>query len=71
MAVATLERCYDNPVIFSGIVKIRRGEAVKLMMSANSLSSVKTIMRDCITRVMVIFFMLFIFYSGISKIIHI
>ena len=70
MAIATLERCYDNPVVFSGIVKIRRGEAVKLMMSANSLSSVKTIMRDCITRVIVIFITLFILYCDKSKAIH-
>jgi farnesyl-diphosphate farnesyltransferase len=30
MAIATLERCYNNPKVFSTEVKIRKGEAVKV-----------------------------------------
>lgn len=43
MAIATLERCYDNPGVFTGVVKIRKGEAVRMMMEATSLDSVKAI----------------------------
>jgi len=35
MAIATLERCYNNPLVFQQEVKIRKGEAVKLMMECN------------------------------------
>ncbi|BFZ11069.1 hypothetical protein BsWGS_14108 [Bradybaena similaris] len=45
MAVATLERCYNNPKVFSGVVKIRKGEAVRIMMGSTSLEKVKAIMR--------------------------
>lgn len=43
MAVATLERCYNNPNIFAGVVKIRKGEAVKMMLQATDLEKVKAI----------------------------
>jgi len=33
MAIATLERCYNNRGVFTGIVKIRKGEAAKLILS--------------------------------------
>ncbi|PVD32387.1 hypothetical protein C0Q70_07821 [Pomacea canaliculata] len=44
MAIATLERCYNNPAVFTGVVKIRKGEAVKMMMGSTSLEKVKAIM---------------------------
>ena len=43
MAIATLERCYNNPAVFKGVVKIRKGEAVKLMMEATEIEKVKAI----------------------------
>ena len=44
MAIATLERCYNNPAVFEGVVKIRKGEAVKMMMGVSSIEKVKAIM---------------------------
>ena len=51
MAVATLERCYNNPTVFTGVVKIRKGEAVKMMMEATSMDSVKAIFSHFVTHV--------------------
>ncbi|KAI8764680.1 squalene synthase [Biomphalaria glabrata] len=45
MAIATLERCYNNPKVFTGVVKIRKGEAVRMMLGATSIERVKAIMR--------------------------
>lgn len=39
MAIATLALCYDNYGVFTGVVKIRRGLAVKLMMESTSFVS--------------------------------
>uniref|UniRef100_UPI00358E4C63 squalene synthase isoform X2 n=1 Tax=Myxine glutinosa TaxID=7769 RepID=UPI00358E4C63 len=44
MAIATLAACYNNPQVFCGVVKIRKGLAVTLMMEANSMRAVKDIM---------------------------
>ncbi|XP_076457035.1 squalene synthase-like isoform X2 [Babylonia areolata] len=44
MAIATLERCYNNPAVFTGVVKIRKGEAVKMMMGVSNIEKVKAIM---------------------------
>jgi len=35
MAIATLATCYSNPNVFMGVVKIRKGEAVKIMLDLN------------------------------------
>jgi len=43
MAIATLERCYNNPHVFSGVVKIRKGEAVRLMMEATNMKKLYAI----------------------------
>ena len=51
MAVATLERCYNNPSVFTGVVKIRRGEAVRLMSMATNLESVKAIFSYFVSKV--------------------
>ncbi len=39
MAIATLAECYDNPRVFSGVVKIRKSLAVCLMLEAASFNS--------------------------------
>ncbi|KAK7092172.1 squalene synthase-like [Littorina saxatilis] len=44
MAIATLERCYNNPAVLTGVVKIRKGEAVKMMMGVSNVEKVKAIM---------------------------
>ncbi|CAL8316078.1 unnamed protein product [Merluccius merluccius] len=43
MALATLSACYNNPKVFGGVVKIRKGQAVTLMMDATSMEAVQTI----------------------------
>ncbi|XP_063078394.1 squalene synthase isoform X2 [Engraulis encrasicolus] len=43
MAIATLSACYNNPMVFSGVVKIRKGQAVTLMMQATNMVAVKNI----------------------------
>ncbi|XP_064620625.1 squalene synthase-like [Lineus longissimus] len=50
MAIGTYERCYNNPNVFEGIVKIRKGEAVRLMMESTSLDGVKAIMSYFLTQ---------------------
>jgi farnesyl-diphosphate farnesyltransferase len=33
MAIATLAECFDNPLVFTGVVKIRKGQAARLMQA--------------------------------------
>eukprot|EP00316_Scyphosphaera_apsteinii_P007886 CAMPEP_0119304092 /NCGR_PEP_ID=MMETSP1333-20130426/5399_1 /TAXON_ID=418940 /ORGANISM="Scyphosphaera apsteinii, Strain RCC1455" /LENGTH=788 /DNA_ID=CAMNT_0007306909 /DNA_START=55 /DNA_END=2421 /DNA_ORIENTATION=+ len=40
MAIATLAECFNNPKVFSGVVKIRKGMAAKLVLSSNSIANV-------------------------------
>ncbi|XP_041106595.1 squalene synthase isoform X2 [Polyodon spathula] len=40
MAIATLSACYNNPLVFQGVVKIRKGQAVTLMMEATNMVAV-------------------------------
>ncbi|KAM8953277.1 squalene synthase-like [Pelodytes ibericus] len=44
MAIATLASCYNNQQVFKGVVKIRKGQAVTLMMDATNIQAVKAIM---------------------------
>ncbi|XP_072490490.1 squalene synthase isoform X3 [Notamacropus eugenii] len=44
MAIATLAACYNNQQVFKGRVKIRKGQAVTLMMEATNMPAVKAIM---------------------------
>ena len=37
MAIATLSMCYDNHNVFTGVVKIRKGTAVSLMLRATNM----------------------------------
>jgi len=36
MAIATLADLYDNPKVFTGVVKIRKGMAAKLILDTKS-----------------------------------
>ncbi|XP_022083418.1 squalene synthase-like [Acanthaster planci] len=46
MAIATLAECYNNPRVFSGVVKIRKGQAVVMMLEATSMDSIRTIISN-------------------------
>lgn len=46
MAIATLAACYNNQQVFKGVVKIRKGQAVTLMMDATNLPAVKAIFQQ-------------------------
>jgi len=40
MAIATLDKCYANPKVFTGVVKIRKGTSCKLILRTNNLDEV-------------------------------
>eukprot|EP00529_Nitzschia_sp_RCC80_P013975 CAMPEP_0113510930 /NCGR_PEP_ID=MMETSP0014_2-20120614/38408_1 /TAXON_ID=2857 /ORGANISM="Nitzschia sp." /LENGTH=745 /DNA_ID=CAMNT_0000406933 /DNA_START=17 /DNA_END=2251 /DNA_ORIENTATION=+ /assembly_acc=CAM_ASM_000159 len=40
MAIATLEYCYANSNVFTGVVKIRKGSSCKLILNTNNLDEV-------------------------------
>ena len=40
MAIATIEACFDNPRVFTGVVKIRKGLAARLILDSNSMEGV-------------------------------
>ena len=44
MAIATLALCYNNKDVFRGVVKIRKGEAVQLIMESTDMENFKRIM---------------------------
>ncbi|KAG8445847.1 hypothetical protein GDO86_010583 [Hymenochirus boettgeri] len=44
MAIATLAACYNNQQVFKSVVKIRKGQAVTLMMDATNIQAVRAIM---------------------------
>lgn len=43
MAIATLAMCFDNYDVFKGVVKIRKGVAVQMMMAATDMNAVYSI----------------------------
>lgn len=43
MAIATLEKCYANSDVFTGVVKIRKGTSCKLLLRTNTLDQVHEI----------------------------
>ena len=51
MAIAILVACYNNKQVFRGVVKIRKGQAVTLMMDATNMQSVKAIMYQYVEEV--------------------
>jgi farnesyl-diphosphate farnesyltransferase len=40
MAIATLDKCYTNSNVFTGVVKIRKGTSCKLLLRTNTLDEV-------------------------------
>jgi farnesyl-diphosphate farnesyltransferase len=40
MAISTLEKCYNNVDVFTGVVKIRKGTSCKLLLRTNTLDEV-------------------------------
>ena len=51
MAIATLAACYNNQQVFRGIVKIRKGQAVTLMMDATNMPAIKAIIYQYIEEI--------------------
>ncbi|XP_076786981.1 squalene synthase isoform X3 [Arvicanthis niloticus] len=51
MAIATLAACYNNQQVFRGVVKIRKGQAVTLMMDATNMPAVKAIIYQYIEEI--------------------
>jgi len=51
MAVATLERCYNNAKVFTGVVKIRKGETVRMITVATNIDAVKAIFSHFVSKV--------------------
>lgn len=49
MAIATLSVCYDNAQVFRGVVKIRKGEAVSLMLEGTSMPALYAIFARYVT----------------------
>jgi farnesyl-diphosphate farnesyltransferase len=52
MAIATLEKCYANSDVFTGVVKIRKGTSCKLLLKTNTLDEVHETFFDFATAVM-------------------
>jgi len=51
MAIATLEKLYDNPMVFTGVVKIRKGMSCKLISRTTSLSEVHEVFSNFAGRI--------------------
>ncbi|OQV16171.1 Squalene synthase [Hypsibius exemplaris] len=51
MAIATLERCYNNPHVFRKNVKIRKGAAVRLMDQSTSMLAIRNFMNHFCTKI--------------------
>lgn len=51
MAIATLAACYNNKQVFRGVVKIRKGQAVTMMMDATNVQAVKAIIYQYVEEV--------------------
>ena len=46
MAIATLEKLYNNADVFTGVVKIRKGLSCKLILHTNSIDELHEIFHD-------------------------
>eukprot|EP00916_Digyalum_oweni_P003766 GHVL01006706.1.p1 GENE.GHVL01006706.1~~GHVL01006706.1.p1 ORF type:complete len:398 (-),score=73.84 GHVL01006706.1:1237-2430(-) len=51
MAIATLERCFNNPNVFKKCVKIRKGEAVKLMLKSTNFVNVCEFFKEYLLKI--------------------
>jgi farnesyl-diphosphate farnesyltransferase len=52
MAIATLEKCYNNPDVFTGVVKIRKGLSCKLIIQTETLDQVHVIFNTYATAIL-------------------
>jgi hypothetical protein len=43
MAIATLDKLYGNPLVFTGVVKIRKGMSCKLILQTNNIPELHAI----------------------------
>nr|XP_035948288.1 squalene synthase isoform X2 [Halichoerus grypus] len=57
MAIATLAACYNNQQVFKGVVKIRKGQAVTLMMDATNMPAVKAIIYQYMEEFLPVFYL--------------
>ena len=51
MAMATLAKIYNNPDVFTEVVKIRKGLAAKLMVETNSMEEVNKVMNKYVEQI--------------------
>jgi farnesyl-diphosphate farnesyltransferase len=51
MAIATLEACFDNPQVFTGVVKIRKGMAARLILACDDMASVEAWFHHFVLRI--------------------
>jgi farnesyl-diphosphate farnesyltransferase len=51
MAMATLAKIYNNPDVFTEVVKIRKGIAAKLMLKTNDMDSVRKSMEKFVAEI--------------------
>ncbi|XP_075412546.1 squalene synthase isoform X1 [Tenrec ecaudatus] len=51
MGIATLAACYNNKQVFKGVVKIRKGQAVALMMDATNMPAVKAMIFQSVEQI--------------------
>ncbi|BGP12794.1 hypothetical protein JCM10213_008055 [Rhodosporidiobolus nylandii] len=51
MAIATLEACFMNPAVMHGNVKIRKGQAVSLILAATNPRDVAYLFRDYVRKI--------------------
>lgn len=47
MAIATLEQLYNNPMVFKGVVKLRRGTTAKLVLQTTDFSKLAQLVYRC------------------------
>ncbi len=46
MAIATLDKCFNNPDVFTGVVKIRKGLSCKLINNTNDIMGVHSVFNE-------------------------
>lgn len=51
MAIATLDKCFHNPDVFTGVVKIRKGLSCKLINNTNDVTGVHTVFHEFATSI--------------------
>lgn len=51
MAIATLDKVYGNRDVFTGVVKVRKGLAVKMIMTCGSLPGIKAWFHEFATEI--------------------